>query len=73
MVDAGKTDVNGSCEELVADDEGERSVASVEDQLRKEMTVYEVYIHANCFSFVLFTEGFCIVFCIPYSLRDRSS
>ena len=35
---------NGSFEELmVGDDDGERSVASVEDQLRKEMTVYEVY------------------------------
>lgn len=27
---------------LAADEEGERSVASVEEQLRKEMTVYEV-------------------------------
>lgn len=45
IVDAGKTGANsGSCEELVADDEGERSVASVEDQLRKEMTVYEKFI-----------------------------
>lgn len=33
----------GSCEELlVGDEEGEGSLASVEDQLRKEMTVYEV-------------------------------
>lgn len=71
MVDDGKTGVNGSCEELVADDEGERSVASVEDQLRKEMTVYEVYIHANCISFDLFTKGFCIVLCIPRSEERR--
>ncbi|XP_027096892.1 anaphase-promoting complex subunit 2 isoform X1 [Coffea arabica] len=36
---------NGSFEELmVGDDDGERSVASVEDQLRKEMTVYEKFI-----------------------------
>lgn len=44
MVDTSKNGGNnGSCEEiLVGDDEGERSTASVEDQLRKEMTVYEV-------------------------------
>ncbi|KAK9277366.1 hypothetical protein L1049_006908 [Liquidambar formosana] len=46
MVEASKNGVNsGSCEELLAgDEEGERSVASVEDQLRKEMTVYEKFI-----------------------------
>ena len=55
MVDGGKTDVNGgSCEEMVGDEDGERSVASVEDQLRKEMTVYEVFClqlsleHSKC-------------------------
>lgn len=44
MVDAGKNGGNsGNGEELlVGDEEGERSVASVEDQIRKEMTVYEV-------------------------------
>lgn len=44
MVEPGKNSVNaGSCEELlVCDEEGERSVASVEDQLHKEMIVYEV-------------------------------
>lgn len=42
MSDGGKTNINN--EELVADDDAESSVASVEDQLRKEMTVYEVYI-----------------------------
>lgn len=43
MVDTGKNvGSSGACEDLVADDEGERSMASVEDQLRKEMTVYEV-------------------------------
>ena len=44
MVDTIKNNVNsGNCEELLAgDEEAERSVASVEDQLRKEMTVYEV-------------------------------
>nr|GEW69927.1 anaphase-promoting complex subunit 2 isoform X1 [Tanacetum cinerariifolium] len=31
-------------EEMMADDDAERSVASVEDQLRKEMTVYEKFI-----------------------------
>ncbi|OWM89528.1 hypothetical protein CDL15_Pgr024276 [Punica granatum] len=35
----------GSCEELLAgDEEGEGPVASVEDQLRKEMTIYEKFI-----------------------------
>ena len=44
MVDTGKNvGTSGNCEDLVVDEEGERSVASVEDQLRKEMTVYEVW------------------------------
>ncbi len=46
MIDAGKNTANdGNCEDLIAgDEEGESSVASVEDQLHKEMTVYEVFI-----------------------------
>ncbi|KAK3205223.1 hypothetical protein Dsin_019269 [Dipteronia sinensis] len=46
MVDSSKTGVNsGSCEELlVGDEEGERSVASIEDQIRIEMTIYEKFI-----------------------------
>ncbi|KAH1031354.1 hypothetical protein J1N35_043528 [Gossypium stocksii] len=46
MIEAGKNSGNtGNCEELLAgDEEAERSVASVEDQLRKEMTVYEKFI-----------------------------
>lgn len=42
--DASKNGSDGaSCEELLAgDEEGEGTVASVEDQLRKEMTIYEV-------------------------------
>lgn len=42
--DANKSSGNGgSCEELlVCDEERESTVASVEDQLLKEMTVYEV-------------------------------
>ncbi|KAL2542944.1 Anaphase-promoting complex subunit 2 [Abeliophyllum distichum] len=46
LVDSGKTGGNvGSCEDLLGGDEdGERSVASVEDQLHKEMTVYEKFI-----------------------------
>nr|GEW52881.1 anaphase-promoting complex subunit 2 [Tanacetum cinerariifolium] len=40
MSDAGKTAVN--IEEMIADDDAERAVESVEDQLRKEMVVYEV-------------------------------
>ncbi|KAG8374094.1 hypothetical protein BUALT_Bualt11G0095200 [Buddleja alternifolia] len=43
-VESGKPGAgSGTCEELlVGDEDGERSVASVEDQLRKEMTVYEI-------------------------------
>ena len=34
---------NGNCDDLLAtEEEGERSVASVEEQLQKEMTIYEV-------------------------------
>ncbi|TYH91034.1 hypothetical protein ES332_A13G089900v1 [Gossypium tomentosum] len=46
MIEAGKNSgITGNCEELLAgDEEAERSVASVEDQLRKEMTVYEKFI-----------------------------
>lgn len=44
MVDTNKNGGNGgSSQELLGgDEEEERSVASVENQLRKEMTVYEV-------------------------------
>uniref|UniRef100_A0A803R9P9 Anaphase-promoting complex subunit 2 n=2 Tax=Cannabis sativa TaxID=3483 RepID=A0A803R9P9_CANSA len=43
--DTGKTPgTSGNCEDLAGDEEGDRSVASVEDQLRKEMTVYEKFI-----------------------------
>lgn len=43
MVDSNKN--GGNPEELLAgDEEGEGSIASVEDQLRKEMTVYEKFI-----------------------------
>lgn len=46
MVETSKNGVNSAnCEELLmGDDEGEKSVASVEDQLHKEMTVYEKFI-----------------------------
>ncbi|KAB1208114.1 Anaphase-promoting complex subunit 2 [Morella rubra] len=46
MVESSKNGLNsGSCEELlVGDEEGETSVASIEGQLRKEMTVYEKFI-----------------------------
>lgn len=45
MVDPNKTGINNTrCEGILAmDEECERSVASVEEQLRKEMTVYEVW------------------------------
>nr|GEU56851.1 anaphase-promoting complex subunit 2 [Tanacetum cinerariifolium] len=42
MSDAGKTAVNS--EEMIANDDAERSVASVEDQLRNKMVVYEGYL-----------------------------
>ncbi|KAL6513924.1 anaphase-promoting complex subunit 2 [Orobanche hederae] len=46
LAESGKTRVDsGSCEELLlGDEDGERSIAYVEDQLRKEMTVYEKFI-----------------------------
>ncbi|KAK6921994.1 Anaphase-promoting complex subunit 2, C-terminal [Dillenia turbinata] len=46
MVDSGKSGIGGGhCEELLlGEEDGDRSVASVEDQLRKEMTVYEKFI-----------------------------
>ncbi|OVA12205.1 Cullin [Macleaya cordata] len=46
VVDTSRNGVNSAnCEELLAaDEEGERSVASVEDQLLKEMIVYEKFI-----------------------------
>ncbi|KAK9116675.1 hypothetical protein Sjap_015622 [Stephania japonica] len=46
MVDSGSNATSTAvCEDLIAaDEEGERSVASVEEQLRKEMTVYEKFI-----------------------------
>lgn len=58
LVESGKNVVNiGSCEELLAGDEdGERSVASAEDQLRKEMTVYEVYGWKIISAFCMFTS-----------------
>lgn len=44
IIDPNKNGANsGSSEDLVGDEEGEKSVASAEDQLHKEMTVYEVY------------------------------
>ncbi|PIA62798.1 hypothetical protein AQUCO_00200666v1 [Aquilegia coerulea] len=45
MVDSSRNGVNNaSCEDLAADEEGETSVASLEEQLLIEMTVYEKYI-----------------------------
>lgn len=51
LTDTGKTGISsGNCDELLAGEEDrERSVASVEDQLRKEMTVYEVWAKYFCF------------------------
>ncbi|GAB4829126.1 anaphase-promoting complex subunit 2 [Ancistrocladus abbreviatus] len=45
IADSGRSVQVGTNEELLmGDEDGERSVASVEDQLRKEMTVYEKFI-----------------------------
>ncbi|RVW84122.1 Anaphase-promoting complex subunit 2 [Vitis vinifera] len=59
MVEPGKNSVNaGSCEELlVCDEEGERSVASVEDQLHKEMMCMSIYIEDDLFSVVVVVKG----------------
>nr|GEW91696.1 hypothetical protein [Tanacetum cinerariifolium] len=53
MSDAGKTAVNS--EEMIANDDAERSVASVEDQLRNKMVVYEVGLQLalTCFTAML--------------------
>lgn len=50
MIDNGRTGGSiGTCEELMAGDEdGERAVASAEDQLLEEMTVYEVLALYGC-------------------------
>lgn len=59
--DAGNNGVNNdSGEEFIAGDEdGEGMVASVEDQLRKEMTVYEVAVvlFSLSLSFPFFSLG----------------
>ncbi|XP_039133519.1 anaphase-promoting complex subunit 2 isoform X1 [Dioscorea cayenensis subsp. rotundata] len=46
MIDANRNGItNGNSEELsMADEEGDNSVASVEEQLQKEMTIYEKFI-----------------------------
>ncbi|CAA0828665.1 Anaphase-promoting complex subunit 2 [Striga hermonthica] len=46
LAENGKAGANGNSfeEVLGVDEDGDRSVASVEDQLRKEMTVYEKFI-----------------------------
>ncbi|KAF9623696.1 hypothetical protein IFM89_003841 [Coptis chinensis] len=44
MVDSRNGVTNSPFEDLAADEEGETSVASLEEQLRKEMTVYEKFI-----------------------------
>lgn len=51
--DTGKSAGNsGNCEDLVGEEEGDRTVASVEDQLRKEMTVYEVCVYLICMTII---------------------
>ncbi|KAL8533782.1 hypothetical protein ACS0TY_009974 [Phlomoides rotata] len=53
LVESGKSGVSsGSFEELpVGDEDGEGSVATAEDQLRKEMTVYEKFITGMLINF----------------------
>ncbi|CAN1321481.1 Anaphase-promoting complex subunit 2 [Linum perenne] len=76
--DAGKNaGVSGTCEELLpGDDEGESSVASAEDQLRKEMTVYEKYIMGMLMNFSSMTldriHNTLKMFCVADAPYDKS-
>lgn len=53
MVETKKGDSSGSTQELLGggDEEEDRAVASIENQLRKEMTIYEVHEIKLCIMF----------------------
>lgn len=82
MVDNSKNGSNnGNGEELlVGDDEGESSVASVEDQIRNEMTVYEVsdltnisiccYVDTICFTYTFHHLGYYL-FMVIYGFHSH--
>lgn len=76
MVEPSKNSANVgiSDELLVCDEEGERSVASVEDQLRKEMIVYEVWSMdiLDLLSFLHFLMGYLIMIQNPHMQRLNS-
>ncbi|KAJ6794959.1 anaphase-promoting complex subunit 2 [Iris pallida] len=66
--------VSGSCEP--ADEEGERSVASVEEQLRQEMTIYEKFIEGMLTNFGSLTldriHNSLKMFCLAEPPYDKS-
>ncbi|XP_071733972.1 anaphase-promoting complex subunit 2 [Rutidosis leptorrhynchoides] len=74
MVDGGKTVTNS--DDLVADDDAERLVASAEDQLRKEMTVYEKFIMGMLTNFGSMTldriQNAVKMFCVTDPVYDKS-
>ncbi|CAL9113857.1 unnamed protein product [Musa textilis] len=78
MVDPNKTGINNTrCEGILAmDEECERSVASVEEQLRKEMTVYEKFIVGMLTNFGSMTldriHNTLKMFCVAEPSYDKS-
>lgn len=78
MVDSSKSSMNnGRCEGVLAmDEECERSVASVEEQLRKEMTVYEKFIVGMLTNFVSMPvdriHNTLKMFCVAEPSYDKS-
>lgn len=78
MINSNRNSItNGSCEELLAaDEEGERSVASAEEQLRKEMTVYEKFIVGMLTNFGSMTldriHNTLKMFCVAEPSYDKS-
>ncbi|KAL6983462.1 anaphase-promoting complex subunit 2 [Sarracenia purpurea var. burkii] len=77
-VDTSKAGTNSEgCEELlVGDEDGERSVASVEDQLHKEMTVYEKFIIGMLTNFGSMAldriHNTLKMFCVAHPRYDKS-
>ncbi|XP_072960553.1 anaphase-promoting complex subunit 2 isoform X2 [Typha angustifolia] len=78
LSDSNKSSIsNENCEGLLMmDEEGERSVASVEEQLRKEMTVYEKFIVGMLTNFGSMTldriHNTLKMFCIAEPSYDKS-
>ncbi|KAG0461711.1 hypothetical protein HPP92_022008 [Vanilla planifolia] len=72
--DANRNDINSETE--VVDEEGERSVASVEEQLQKEMAVYQKFIEGMLTNFGSMTldriHNTLKMFCIAEPSYDKS-